>query len=184
MAMLQSQPLLKDESMKYIKYVLALIVASVIGLFIYNEVFYNPLKDRSIKVLFPDAGVSIKMIHHDDFIGFGKDFFDIYVYKVNHASIICSYPQFTNKWEYARIDSTSITSTWLKCPIDSAILSMYKFEIDTAISDDYGKYKLSKDVLMDENNYYSYVFIDSHEKYFFFYQSNEKHLYYIKQRGF
>ncbi|MDR0970898.1 MAG: hypothetical protein LBM25_00760 [Bacteroidales bacterium] len=165
---------------KYTLYTLLIIIVSFIAFLIYDEMYHDPLDDKHIKMLFPNDEVSLKMIHTKDFIGFGKDFFDIYVYKVNNASIKSNYPQFTDKWLNVKEDI--ITSKWLKCPIDSATLLLYKREIDYVIRDDNSKYKLSKDMLIDKNNYYSYIFVAYHEKYFFLYKSKDNYLYYIRKR--
>ncbi|MDR0939377.1 MAG: hypothetical protein LBN29_08510 [Mediterranea sp.] len=170
--------------MKYIKYALIAMIIAFIGFFIYSEQFSDPLGDGDANILFPNIDIHLKMIHHKDFAGFGKDFFDIYVYKAYNASIENAYPQFGYEWSYARIDSTAATSTWLRCPVDSATLVKYEFELDAIIRNDYGKYKFLRGLLMNERNYYSYVFIDSHEKYFFLYESEKNYLYYIRQRGF
>lgn len=170
--------------MKKMGYMLLVIMVVVIGYGIIEEMVYSPLKKEDMKTLFPDSNISYNFAYSKDYIGWSKgNLFDIYVYELENVFINLDYPKFGKKWEHISLPDTVVTSKWVKCPIDSVILSNYNFEL-LKIWDSGLEGENLKRSLQDTNNYYCYIYVSALEKYFLLYNVSEKKLYYIRQRGF
>jgi hypothetical protein len=169
--------------MKKIGYTLLLLLfiafALAIGLFVYEERNFNPLKSGYLRMLFPDTTAVMTLKYHKDLLGIGSDFFDFYIYETENTRIDPDYPYFKDKWEFVMIDSTVVMSKWKECPIDSVALSVYEHLILQVID---RTHKLPREALGKKNNYYCYLYSAFSDFYFLLYDSQENLLYYISKK--
>ena len=169
------------------KFLLSILLMSVLGgIIYYNEKTYSPLKATDFQKLFPNYRGNVDKIYGKDFIGlsFHNELFELYLYKMmENVSINENYPKF-EEWEKNEIiNKKENSSTWKKCPMDIKEKEKFKDVIALEVfkQDMYGKNFNA--ILNNSNNYYTYVYINELEYYFFLFNKDKGELYYIRKAG-
>lgn len=171
------------------KYILILIVIlSILGVsyIVIKELTYTPLTEKDFKNIFPDYDGNAKKKCHVDFIGLSLhgELFDVFIYELNEMTIDLQYPNFKNGLGNITIsDDKFVFSQWKKCPLDSLTYFQYK---DVLTIEDFSKktctYSFNSD-LVNSMNYYSYLYVNELECYFFLYCPDKNYLYYVRKKG-
>ena len=169
------------------KFLLSILLMGILGgIIYYNEKTYSPLKATDFQKLFPNYRGNVDKIYDKDFIGFSfhNELFELYLYKMmENVSINENYPKF-EEWEKNEIiNKKENNSTWKKCSMDIKEKEKFKDIIDSEVfkQDMYGKNFDA--ILNDSNNYYTYVYINELEYYFFLFNKDKEELYYIRKKG-
>ena len=156
------------------------------GIIYYNEKTYSPLKATDFQKLFPNYRGNADKIYGKDFIGFNfhNELFELYLYKMmENVSINENYPKF-GEWEKNEIvNRKENSSTWKKCPMDIKEKEKFKDVIDSEVFEEDMHGKNFNTILNDSNNYYTYVYINELEYYFFLFNKDKGELYYIRKKG-
>lgn len=156
------------------------------GIIYYNEKTYSPLKATDFQKLFPNYRGNADKIYGKDFIGlsFHNELFELYLYKMmENVSINENYPKF-GEWEKNEIvNKKENSSTWKKCPMDIKEKEKFKDVIASEVFEEDMHGKNFRTILNDTNNYYTYVYINELEYYFFLFNKDKEELYYIRKAG-
>ena len=169
------------------KFLLSILLMSVLGgIIYYNEKTYSPLNATDFQKLFPNYRGNADKIYGKDFIGlsFHNELFELYLYKMmENVSINENYPKF-EEWEKNEIvNKKENNSTWKKCPMDIKEKEKFKDVIDSEVFKEDMHGKNFNTILNDTNNYYTYVYINELEYYFFLFNKDKGELYYIRKKG-
>ncbi|MBQ8501486.1 MAG: hypothetical protein IJ494_04145 [Bacteroides sp.] len=168
-----------------IKYILLITLLSIVVYVIINELTFIPLNTKDLNILFPNYSGKLSRTYHKDFIGWGQgDYFDYFVFQLDTVSINSNHPQWIKEWEYVSLPDEVEKSKWLSCPVDSIITSKFSLEMDEIINCNIQERFLLKEEIENPNNFYSYLYVSSLEKYFLLINPLKKKLYYIRQKGF
>lgn len=176
--------------MKKVGYALLMVIIAFVGYGIYDEITFTPLEKKDFELLFPNYNGSIKVSYHKDFIGWSRgDFFELYIYSLDNASINPDYPKIGQNWEHTTLPdplmpNSLITTQWLKCPPDSIIQVYYSRELSWITDNSTKEGEMLKKDLMNVTNYYCCIYVNGLEKYLMLFSPSKKRMYYIRQRGF
>ena len=170
----------KNNQMKN-KFLLSILLMSVLGgIIYYHEKTYSPLNATDFQKLFPNYRGNVDKIYDKDFIGFSfhNELFELYLYKMmENVSINENYPKF-GEWEKNEIvNRKENSSTWKKCPMDIKEKERFKDVIDSEVFKEDMHGKNFNTILNDSNNYYTYVYINELEYYFFLFNKDKGELY-------
>lgn len=153
------------------------------GYIIVDYLTYSPLKEQEFKNLFPNYDYSGKIKKSVDFVGLSLhgELFDVFIYKLSKMDINNGYPS-KNKWTNITTSEEFTISIWQKNPIDSLTFAKCKdiFELGNQSNRVYASFITE---LSNPANYYSYLYVNALEYYFFLYCPNKQHLYYVRKRG-
>lgn len=169
--------------MKKFSFVLIVVIVIVFYL-MYNELTYSPLDKITSKNLF-NQSFDLKKLCSIDFLGFNLkgEFFELYKYGVIQVDIDSSFLNI-QVWENKKLLKNTIIGKWKSCPLDSLTSQLYEF---TLTVNDFNKWECSNslnEALKDSRNYYSYIYINELEQYFFLYTPHEETFYYLRRKGF
>ena len=102
---------------------------------------------------------------------------------MENVSINENYPKF-EEWEKNEIvNKKENSSTWKKCPMDIKEKEKFKDVIASEVFEEDMHGKNFRTILNDTNNYYTYVYINELEYYFFLFNKDKGELYYIRKAG-
>ena len=165
--------------------IIFLFVLFLCTLLCVDEIIYTPLNKKYINDLFFDYRGKIDCCYKKDFIGWSRgDIFDFSIYTLDNAKVSLAYPVWDEFWISKNIHKENVFYTkWRKCQIDSIIYGQYNFMLNEIISKtSYGK--IFEEELNKESNYFSVLYINPMEMYFFLYNPTLRQLYYSRKIGF
>ncbi len=172
--------------MKKLLRTILLLFCLTLSYLIYDEFSFSPLKNKEIKKLFEVYQDDAKKVCSKDFLGINAkgEYFEIYQYKVNSASVSPNFPRFESSWENRSFTSETVSIKWKNCPVDSQAAKLCDFDLlNNYISKGSCIKSLKKD-LVTPTNFYSYVYFSEVEHYFLLCCPGRQELYYIRRKGF
>ncbi|MEO8666756.1 MAG: hypothetical protein ABI462_14790 [Ignavibacteria bacterium] len=169
------------------KILLGLIFVAILGIsyLVYTEFSFSPLKQNDFEKLFKGYVGSYNKSCRKDFLNATShgELFEIYLYNVNGAVIDKNFPDI-NEWENKEITTDSVVGKWKTCPLDPETTELYKFTLTTNNLDEVKCSNSFNKELLNQKNYYSYVYFNELEQYFLLYCTDRQELYYIRRKGF
>ena len=172
--------------MRKILFLILAIIIVLLGVFlIWNETTYDPLTSGQAKEIFKGFNGKYHKTKSEDLIGLSThgDYYDIYLYHFDDVIISSAFPLIHQKWEKHQIDSNTIIGKWTKCPTDSLSAKLNKSLLEVLSKSKEQWLKKFTTELSNQDNYYSYLYFDEGNQYFFLFCPKNKRLYYIRKNG-
>lgn len=170
------------------KKIVLTVLLSVLTLVCYvvvKELTYSPLTKANFNNLFPDYDNSAKKKCEVDLIGFSLhgELFDIFKYELNDMTIDSCYPSIKDNWTNIAVSEECVVSAWQRIPIDSVTFCRCK---DVFCLESYGGKRCCVSFvseLSNPTNFYSCLYVNELEYYFFLYCPDKHYLYYVRKNG-
>ena len=161
------------------------IVVIIISYVVYKELSFSPLDKQDFQKLFNEYNGDFDKSCSKDFLDVSSngELFEIYLYKIKGGVINKSLPEIT-EWEDKEITNEAKVGKWRNCPLDNQTNELYKFTITSNNFDNLKCFNHFNKELLNQKNYYSFIYFNELEQYFLLYCTESQELYYIRRKGF
>lgn len=171
--------------MKRIILIFLVFLALACTYLICNELSYSPLTSSETGKLFKEFKGNYHKVKGKDLIGLSThgDIYDIYLYHFDDVKAEGNFPQIDSKWEKHQVISSTLVGKWTECPLDSIALKLNKSILEPIPNNGEQWLKDFNNQLDDKNNYYSYLYFDEANQYFFLFCPISNSLFYVRKNG-
>jgi hypothetical protein len=171
--------------MKKILLVVLFVIAILASYVVYKELIFSPLEEKDFKKIFKDYKGNFNKSCSEDFLDASSngELFEIYLYKIKGGVINKSLLEIT-EWEDKEVTNEVKVGKWRNCPLDNQTNELFKFTLTTNNFDNLKCFNYFNKELLNQKNYYSFIYFSELEQYFLLYCTESQELYYIRRKGF